>query len=354
MIAFSGNTPTPRPEVILPPEIWLHGILQYLYPSQLAALSGTSRTMHELVIQSRIWKHIFEKSTLSFLEPVPSAFAWTATLSLEDRSDPSISQQEYEEIDRYKNWRTKVYLMQACCAFSYRICEQCFRLDKDFHGGPAFMPCLVQESHLSPPKRSAITGLNAPVPTTRSVPESAPEPVPESRLSLTWNHCIRMCLDCRRQLYIKHPEPIPASLTERGLVFIRKADAYLKYGINGCQLNDCIYRKQHYFKTLLPTPDTPIDQYPPAPFYGDNPDVYVRFIESGTAYYYLSDDNNKQERGTMIPELCVLVAAREIYGGDAGVAVRDTFDHIVNTLRRELQFRNPSESNNEAPKCIEI
>ncbi|KAG0008871.1 hypothetical protein BGZ81_003829 [Podila clonocystis] len=150
-----------------PVELWIC-ICSFLYPSQLARLSQTSRTIYEIVASLGIWTKILQQ-----VYP--------------DRLDRTIL-----------GLSTSKSHMLYVLALSFRICERCFKYCHVSSEGRACLPLPI-----------------------RMIPSFAVDHGQDQ----PWT--TRLCLACRKTHFAQHPEPIPEAIHERVRA---RTDLELEYG----------------------------------------------------------------------------------------------------------------------------
>lgn len=142
----------------IPIELWLH-ICSNLYPSQLARLSQTNRSLYEIVAGLGTWTKILQQVYPDRLE----------------RTILGLS-------------TVKSHMLYVL-ASSFRICEQCFKY--------CFVGC----------EGKGRACLPLPI---RVIPQ-----LPTDQSDENQSCAIRLCLACRKIHFEQHPEPIPEAIGNR-------------------------------------------------------------------------------------------------------------------------------------------
>ncbi|KAG0262256.1 hypothetical protein BG011_000162 [Mortierella polycephala] len=169
----------------VPTEVWVH-ICKYLYMSQLAQLSMTSKYLCDVVASLPLWRTWF----MSKRNQIKKLF------------EHQIGRKDLSVIPKTDSSR---FFVRYLCAISLQVCEQCRRMI-----GAIIRRPVDPNAYPLPVVFSS---------TMCTGPSGAKE-------EFSWT--IRLCLRCRRDYYRTHEEPIPHDIQES---YITKEEIRAKYHI---------------------------------------------------------------------------------------------------------------------------
>ncbi|KAF8937501.1 hypothetical protein BGZ58_002606 [Dissophora ornata] len=211
---------------------------------------------------------------LSFREPLPQRLSHAAT------DTPGSSGL------REARWEIKEYVMKVVCAFSFLKTEAFSTVDATIHASSlSVLTCPI-----IPAPASSIPAI---VLTVTNVPEA----------SIT-HPCVRLCLQCRQDLFEKHPEKLIPSVEGSDKIRITRHRAISKYVLEGPEI----------------------------------------LISNALSAFAEENPSITPDLGHHLPHREVLQTARRVHGGQVGVEAILSCGmgkaKIVSSLQREALFRS--------------